>query len=109
MTDYTSNPVRDAANNDRDKENYQARLDSQVKDYIQFLLTNQDIDRWGNTPFNDMLIDWFAILDVRDIGDLIRLNLLAGEPEKAGQALIASLQEYLREAASVAVRERNKV
>lgn len=96
----------------------QAMLDQQKADYVKYLLAgfvsipirfmDNAAGHQYTTAFQyEVWQDWFDSLD-NNVIELVRLNLAAGDREKAGLALIESLEEYMDEIASQAVDEKNK-
>jgi len=94
----------------------EGRFDQEISKYIEFLLTNnEDYYIYGSNAnphvrpqFIGIFNDWVSEPIIDSLANLVRLNLLAGEPEKAGKAMVESLQEYLTKIASDAVRERRE-
>jgi len=91
----------------------EAKMDAKVDDYIRFALSARRLETYRGTEVPqwayefewEIWPDWLDTIDSNLI-NLVRLNLLAGEPEKAGQAMVESLQEYMREIALQAVRDK---
>ena len=90
----------------------EATRNALADNYVKYLLSDF-VTFFGGTEHEyedsvfhyDVWSDWLDSIDSNLI-ELVRLNLLAGEPEKAGQAMVESLQEYMREIALQAVRDK---
>lgn len=97
----------------------EAEMDSRVDDYVRCLLTDhvETEKPWKLGWYQTVQVsrfqwevwqDWLDSLD-NNLIELVRLNLAAGDDEKAGKAMVESLREHLREIASQAVREDMKL
>lgn len=111
----------------------QAVFDQQKADYMQELLTESvrtpgahnctfknsaevsvnfdttsypSVERYSSKFQWEVWQNWFDSLD-NNVIELVRLNLAAGDREKAGTVLVESIEKYMDEIAARAVRERN--
>jgi len=115
MTDYTSNPVKDADNEDRDREENQGNLDRQVEDYKEFhLFRGMEMIYYQNRQpeskyvFIQHFRDWADQLDDEEINDF-RLAFIDQGELSPSDTVCNSFLEYTDRVAEIAVRDRNKL